>query len=209
MLGYEDGEQISFSEVVYVVERILAVTSLPLSVDLEAGYSHDVSIIIEHVEKLHRLGVVGVNIEDSRVDTEHQRTLVDADTFAGTISTIKNHLKREKIDLFLNVRTDPFLLGISEPINETIVRIKRYEPAGADGIFVPGIEDESDIARVVASTSLPINVMCMPNLPGFEQLQKVGVKRISMGNFLHQSVHRQLAQKISDILEHQSFTPLF
>ena len=38
MLGYEDGEEMSFDELFYVVSRIKTVSELPLSVDLEAGY---------------------------------------------------------------------------------------------------------------------------------------------------------------------------
>ena len=34
MLGYEDGEEMSFDELLYIVSRIKAVSELPLSVDL-------------------------------------------------------------------------------------------------------------------------------------------------------------------------------
>ena len=39
MLGYEDGEEMSFDELFYVVSRIKTVSEPPLSVDLEAGYA--------------------------------------------------------------------------------------------------------------------------------------------------------------------------
>ena len=41
MLGYEDGEEMSFDELFYVVSRIKTVSELPLSVDLEAGSRAD------------------------------------------------------------------------------------------------------------------------------------------------------------------------
>lgn len=62
MLGYEDGQRITFTELEYVVKKILSATSLPLSVDMESGYSKDISVIISHIERLHRLGVVGKRI---------------------------------------------------------------------------------------------------------------------------------------------------
>lgn len=62
-------------------------------------------------------------------------------------------------------------------------RIDLYNKAGVDGIFVPCIENAEDIKEIVNYTRLPINVMCMPNLPDFEILKNLGVKRISMGNF--------------------------
>src|SRR5688500_1246632 len=38
-LGYRDGEEIPFSELLYVVKRIRSCTTIPLSVDLERGYT--------------------------------------------------------------------------------------------------------------------------------------------------------------------------
>lgn len=37
-LGYEDGENMTFGEYLYIVERILKSVSIPLTVDLEGGY---------------------------------------------------------------------------------------------------------------------------------------------------------------------------
>jgi 2-methylisocitrate lyase-like PEP mutase family enzyme len=37
-LGYEDGQGMPFDELFYMVTRIRAVSNLPLSVDMEAGY---------------------------------------------------------------------------------------------------------------------------------------------------------------------------
>lgn len=37
MLGYEDGEAMSFDELLYIVTRIKSVSQLPLSVDVESG----------------------------------------------------------------------------------------------------------------------------------------------------------------------------
>ncbi len=43
LLGYKDGENMSFSELSYLVKRIIAKTKLPLTVDLESGYSRESS----------------------------------------------------------------------------------------------------------------------------------------------------------------------
>ena len=206
-LGYEDGECISFTEVEYVVKRILAATSLPLSVDLEAGYSRDITTTIEYIERLHQLGVVGINVEDSRVD--EKRKLVDSNVFAQTIALINQHLKGKEIDLFLNVRTDTFLLETPNAVDETIRRIKRYEQAGANGIFVPGAEREDDIIRVVSATALPVNVIATPNLPSFDRLKSLGIKRISTGNWFHWAMHQRLMDIIAVTTKHQSFHSLF
>lgn len=207
MLGYEDGEQMSFSELTYIVKRMLKNTKLPITVDIETGYSSDAKEIASHIKTLSDLGVVGINIEDSNVLDE--RTLNNADDFAKQLLAIKMELTKEKVNIFINVRTDTFLLGIEKPLEECIKRIKLYESAGADGIFVPCIEKEDDIIAVITSTELPVNVMCIPNLPDFNRLSKLGVKRISMGNFIFDKMSNHLESTLNSVLQAQSFKLIF
>lgn len=207
MWGYEDGENLSFSELRYVVERITANTQLPLSVDLESGYSRASQQIAQHIKELANLGVIGINIEDSVVDEE--RTLLEAEEFAKTLHSIKQTLLADGISIFLNVRTDTFLLGHPDLISETKKRIRLYEEAGADGIFVPCIEREDDIKAIVGATDLPVNVMCMPNLPDFERLKALGVKRISMGNFAFDKMYQNFEHVMDSIMRSQSLRPIF
>ena len=207
LLGYDDGEQMSFSELSYFVKRIVENTQLPLTVDIESGYSRDTSQIIENIMKLADLGVVGINIEDSIVN--EGRRLLNAEYFSKVISDIKRKLESESRDIFLNVRTDTFLLGHEDAIDETIKRITYFEKAGADGIFIPCIEKEDDIKRIMKNTSLPINVMCMPNLPDFAVLKEIGVNRISMGNFLFDYMLKELEQALNNVVNEQSFKVIF
>ena len=207
MLGYNDGEEISFSELEYIVQRITASTNLPLSVDLEAGYSREPSKIGDHIKRLSDLGVVGINFEDSTMDGE--RVLMKAEAFAITLSKVKSLLDRAEITMFINVRTDAFLLGHSNPLEETIKRIQLYQEAGADGIFVPFIEKEKDIRAVVACTHLPINVLSTVALPDFRTLEELGVKRISMGGSLFGKRNAVCEQLLSKVLDEGSFKSVF
>lgn len=56
-----------FDALFYVVTRIRAVSSLPLSVDMEAGYGDSAEEIVANLRRLAQTGVAGVNLEDSRV----------------------------------------------------------------------------------------------------------------------------------------------
>ena len=207
LLGYNDGEEIEFSEMEYFVERISSVSKLPLSVDLESGYSRQPEKIVENIKRLAHLGVVGINIEDSIVVNE--RTLLNENEFAKTLSKVRELLEKANVDMFINIRTDTFLLGHPNVIAETKKRIKLYENAGADGIFAPCIEKKDDIEQIVSSTNLPINVMCMPNLPSFETLEELGIKRISMGNFLFDKMYSSLERIAKNVLNDQSFKSIF
>ncbi|MEP0005367.1 MAG: isocitrate lyase/phosphoenolpyruvate mutase family protein, partial [Balneola sp.] len=207
ILGYNDGEEMEFSELEYFVKRIAVNTNLPLSVDLESGYSRNPKQIFDHIKRLVELGVVGINIEDSVVN--EKRVLLNATSFAQTLTEIKECLEKESIDLFINVRTDTFILLKENVIEETKNRIELYQKAGANGIFVPCIERENDIKTIVDSTNLPINVMCMPDLPDFETLSKLGVKRISMGNFLFDKMYSQFEQTTKTVLNQKTFNSIF
>ncbi len=207
LLGYEDGEEISFSELEYFVKRIIKSTNLPLSVDLESGYSRDSAKIAGNIKKLVKLGVVGINIEDSIVS--EKRTLLNANDFAETLKEITKYLEKDNVNVFINVRIDTFLLGISDALKETKKRIQLYEEANINGIFLPCIENITDIKEVVSYTNLPVNVMCMPKLPNFEILHSLGVKRISMGNFLFDDMYRKFENTMEEILKQKSFQSIF
>lgn len=207
ILGYKDGEDMEFSEMEYVVKRIALNTTLPLSVDIESGYSRKPNEIAMHIKRLSDLGVVGINIEDSIVNGE--RTLLKADHFARLLSVVKEILIQKNIPVFMNVRTDTFIMLEEKIIEETIKRIQLYQNAGADGIFIPCVEKEVDIHTIVNSTDLPINVMCMPNLPDFHTLTQLGVKRISMGNFLFDKMYTQFEETTRLVLRQNSFKTIF
>ena len=206
-LGYEDGEKMPFEDLLRIVKNIQSKIDIPLTVDIESGYSRNPSEIINNIMSLQKLGVVGINIEDSI--TIEERKIVNAQEFAKTIQTIKSYLYDNNIDIFVNVRTDFYIMGLANPFEETLKRIKIYEESGADGIFVPCIVAENEIQKVVESTTLPVNVMCMPNLPDFNTLQNLGVKRISVGPFLYNDMIGKLEKSIIEITKNKSFNSLF
>jgi 2-methylisocitrate lyase-like PEP mutase family enzyme len=206
-LGYEDGEQMPFSDYLFVIGRILSSVQIPLTVDIETGYGKNNEEIFANVLKLTDLGVAGINIEDS-VIRKSQRSLQDAGTFSKTIEYIRTKLEAKKLNLFINIRCDTYIMNVADKQQETISRLEVYETSGADGIFLPCISDESDIAGAIAHTKLPLNVMCIPGLPGFEALNTLGVKRVSMGPFLFNKVYAQAGQLAQAVVTDKSFSPI-
>lgn len=207
-LGYEDGEAMPFDDYLFIIRRILATVQIPLTVDIEMGYGKTNEAIYANVRQLAQLGVAGINIEDSTIPA-NERTLQNARQFAETIAFIKNKLANDHLDLFINVRCDTYLLNVANKQAETLVRIPLYEAAGADGIFLPCISAAADISEAVNSTSLPINVMCIPGLPDFETLQTLGVKRVSMGPFLFNKLYDGITSLAQGITAANNFSPLF
>lgn len=208
MLGYADGEGMAFDELLYIVRRIRAVSSLPLSVDMEAGYADNPEDIVAHLCQLAALGVVGVNLEDSRI-IKGVRTLDNPEVFSQRLSAVRSGLSAKGCPLFINARTDAFLLNLPDALNVTLSRISCYETGGADGLFVPCVSDVQDIAALVQHTSLPLNVMCVPGLADFATLGKMGVRRISMGNAVHCAIEGMLNTLLLTLHQQQSFAGVF
>ncbi|MBT1702819.1 isocitrate lyase/PEP mutase family protein [Chryseosolibacter indicus] len=207
-LGYNDGEEMPFDEYFLMIKRIKASTTIPLTVDLEAGYGKTEDEIVSNIKALHELGVVGINIEDSIV-TNSVRTIVSAESFAERLKKLISRLHEEDIDIFINVRCDAFLLNLTDAKNEAIRRTSAYGKTGVHGFFLPCITNVDDIKATTAATTLPVNVMCMPNLPGFNVLKTAGVKRISMGPFLNKAVYQRMEELCQQVVEEQTFSVLF
>ncbi|MEO3402369.1 isocitrate lyase/phosphoenolpyruvate mutase family protein [Mucilaginibacter sp. CAU 1740] len=205
--GYDDGEQLPFERLVAVAKKVVETVNIPFTVDIEGGYDRSVKGIIANIQKLADAGVSGINIEDTVAG--QTRELLPADDFAKTITAIADHLSRTNIKLFLNIRTDGFLLGLPNALDETLSRIKLYENTGASGIFTPCITAPDDIKAVVNATVLPINVMCMPQLPGFDELTQLGVKRLSMGGFLFSKVYEAAGKAATQMFNDKNFGFLF
>ena len=198
-LGYADGEKIPFAELLYVVQRIKATTSLPLTVDMERGYASNEEDITANIQRLIDIGVAGINLEDTEGEEVYLKKLYD----------IRNYLETTGQKLFLNARTDAFLQKLPLPLETTLRRAALYRDAGADGLFVTGIADAVIIKEITAATPLPVNVVAGPGLSSIEALKNCGVKRISMAVLLYKATYNRLDVIVKDIIAQNSFSPLF
>lgn len=197
-LGYDDGEKIPFNELLYIVQRISASIKIPLSVDMERGYTDDLNILTDNIQKLIDIGVAGINIEDAQGEEIYLRKL----------ETIKNYLLKTNQQLFINARTDVFLQKLPSPLETTLRRAKLYQDAGADGLFVTAVPDAGIIEEITRSVTLPVNMVGTPKIPA-ETLASLGVKRISMAVLLYKATYNQLEKISRDIKAKNSFSPLF
>lgn len=58
-LGCADGELIDFNRHLEIIRNIAASVNIPVSADIEAGYSEDFHVIVEHVLKQRMQGQLG------------------------------------------------------------------------------------------------------------------------------------------------------
>jgi 2-methylisocitrate lyase-like PEP mutase family enzyme len=180
--GYPDGDALPNDQLIAAVRDIARVIRVPLTVDVEAGYSDDPRAVAELVVRILDIGAVGINIEDGTAS---------ADLLCKKIAAVRDHAARSGVDLFINTRTDVYLRGIASgdaAIEEVIRRASRYRAAGCDGLFVPGLASGDAIAAIAeAIKPMPLNVMARPSLPPMDALQKLGVRRLSAGSAIAQA----------------------
>jgi 2-methylisocitrate lyase-like PEP mutase family enzyme len=207
-LGFSDGEDMPIEDYLFVIQRIIASTNAIVTVDLEGGYGRSAAEISSNIKRLYDLGVSGINIEDSVV-TDGKRSIADAEEFAQKLRQIVEQLNRDGVKMFINLRTDSFLLGLPNALEDALGRIPVYAETGVHGLFFPCITQISDIKKIATLSKLPVNVMCMPGLPSFNELQQAGVRRVSDGPFLNTHIYKALGDVMSRINAENSFASLF
>ncbi len=175
--GYPDGEQIPFDLHLGMVERIVAATDLPVSMDFEAGYG-DAG---EAARRAIEIGVVGGNLEDQAKPLDEAVAAVEAALAAG---------RAAGIDFVLNARTDllvkaPADADRGELLLEAIDRCQAFLAAGAPAVFIPGLAARDEIVQVVAAIGR--NKLSMISAPGgslpVSEFQELGAARVSTGPF--------------------------
>lgn len=179
--GYEDGENIPIGLVEQLIARITATVDVPVTLDFEGGYSDDDSALKRNISDILDLGVIGINFEDRLVKGSG---LYNIERQAQRIAAIRKASDKKHIPLFINARTDVFVSEEGDPassIDEALKSAKAYSDAGASGLFIPGLTDETLIPRICEGSPLPVNVMVMDGIPFTQRLSQLGVSRISYG----------------------------
>src|SRR5262245_48422498 len=101
------------------------------------------------------------------------------------ISAIRAVAEEAGTPLFVNARTDAYLAPTNYPgarYEETVRRAQMYVAAGADSIFVPGLESLEEMARLAQAIERPLNIYAgYAGLPPVTELRRAGVRRVSLG----------------------------
>jgi len=181
-LGHPDGERIGRDDVAATTARIAEAVAIPVTADIESGFGDSPAEVAETVRAVIAAGAVGVNIEDA---TGHRheplREISDA---VARLEAARQAAEREGVALFINARTDVYLLSVGEPetrLGEATTRLRAYVDAGASGVFAPRVVEPEVIAALVEATPAPLNVLAT-GAPPVEELAALGVARVSVGS---------------------------
>lgn len=200
--GYPDGDLLPVPALLATVAEITRVIRVPLTVDVEGGYSNDPATVGETIAAVIDAGAVGINLEDGASAP---------DLLCAKVEQVKRAVASLGAEVFVNVRTDVYLRSLAPPekrVEETLGRAARYRAAGADGLFVPGVVDRAEIRAIVTGAGLPVNVMVRPHLPGAEELRSLGVRRLSAGSDIAEAAYGRMRSLVSAFLRDGVSEPL-
>jgi len=201
--GYPDGDALPRATLAAAVAEIARVLSVPLTVDVEGGYSSDPREVGDAVTAVIEAGAVGINLEDGAAPP---------DLLSAKIAAARAAADRAGVALFINARTDVCLRGLVPPdraVAEVIERARRYREAGCDGIFVPYLAEPEAVRSVAAGIALPLNVMLMPGLPPVAELRALGVRRISAGSSIAQAAYGLASRAAAEFLRDGRYETMF
>jgi 2-methylisocitrate lyase-like PEP mutase family enzyme len=193
--GYPDGDALPTERLLAAVRAIGRVIGVPMTIDIEGGYSNDPAAVARLVGEILDAGAVGINLEDGAGSPE---------LLCAKIAAARESAGRAGVELFINARTDVYLRDLAvdgDAVAEVGRRAGRYRAAGCDGLFVPGLSDGSEIEAIAAAIRpLPLNVMLVPGLPSNERLHVLGVRRLSAGSAIAQAALARVGRLADELL---------
>lgn len=206
VFGYLDGQHLPFELLLQMVRAITRVVHIPVSVDLEAGFGSTIAEVVDNVKAIIEAGVVGINLEDTV--KKPVRKLVDVAYQVELIQVLRQLAASMDVPLVINARTDVFLLAKDNPaqyVAEAIQRCNAYRQAGADCLFPIGCSNIKLISRLVQGIAGPINVLAGSETPALQELEQLGVARVSFGSGLQGTALKELITTAHELYTQKSY----
>jgi 2-methylisocitrate lyase-like PEP mutase family enzyme len=175
---------------------------LPVSADLENGFGDDPEACAETIRLGAAAGLAGGSIEDS-TDTAEQ-TIYDIELAAERILAAAEAAHALSFPFMLTARCENFLVGRRD-LDDTIRRLQRYQEAGADVLYAPGLTSQDDLAAVVRAVDRPVNALPLPGVDA-AQLSAIGVRRISVGSALARAAYGAFLEAAHELRGPGTFT---
>lgn len=189
-LGYADGQHVPWAEMLEAIGRTARAVRVPVTADIEAGFSANLQQLEPAIEQVLEAGAVGINLEDALPGHEHFGPLYPLAEQVARIQLVRRISEKFKIHLVINARVDAYWQKGPTPeeaMRNTLERGQAYLQAGADCIFVPGLRDPSQIRAVIEHLESPVNILAVPGTPSIPELARLGVKRVSFGSGPHRA----------------------
>ena len=201
--GRRDGK-LTRNEALASARAIVNATDLPVSADLENGFSDNPEVVAETLRMAADAGLVGCSIEDSTGDKDHP--LYEIKLAAERVAAAVQAARSLPFRFTLTARAENYTRGKPD-LDDTIKRLLVYEKAGADVLFAPALPDLAAVRAVCSAVSGPVNFMVGIRGKSFTltQLVEAGVKRISFASSLYRAAMTGLVEAASEARQSGTF----
>jgi 2-methylisocitrate lyase-like PEP mutase family enzyme len=198
-LGRLDGRHaVTREEHLANAKLIGGLTDLPVNGDFEDGYGASPNEVAATVEAAIAAGLAGIGIEDTSGNPSNPIR-----EFDDAVERVRHAAKAAKGRIMLTGRTDNFIQGRPD-LADTIKRLVAFAEVGADVLYAPYPPDMAAVKAIVKAVApKPVNIVVgtMGGAVPWAELQKAGVKRVSMGVALYTRVMGDLRKAAKQLAE--------
>jgi carboxyvinyl-carboxyphosphonate phosphorylmutase len=153
VLGAPDLIVLTLTEFAAQAYRINRAGKLPLMVDADHGYGNALNVM-RTVQELETAGVAGLMVEDTvlpRAYGEKKPTVISLEEGVGKMRAALA-AREDKALTIIGRTSSPSINGLADGIK----RLKAYEAAGVDALFIAGGLSRPDLDAIAAEVKIPL-----------------------------------------------------
>ena len=174
--GLPDLGLTSLDDVLHEVQVITRMTKLPLLVDIDTGWDSPLNTE-RAVKLLCNAGAMAAHIEDQanfkRCGHRDGKKIVYTNTMCALLEAAR--AGKTNPQFMLMARTDALHYEAEE---KTIERVKAYEAAGADALFLEAVTDLAQYKRFKSQISIPL----LANITEFGKTQLYTIEQLKQND---------------------------
>lgn len=205
-LGRPDNGHVSRDEALAHAQSLVEATPLPVSGDFENGFGAAPDHVAETMRLAAEVGLAGISIEDTDAPGFGSYDFKLAVERIKAAAAAARALKR---DFVLVARADG-VMNESYDMAEALRRIRAFDEAGADCLFVPVPPSVDALREVCQSTKKPVNALAVGGLSklSLQDFASIGVARISQGSAVARLTHKMIYEAGKAMFEQGDFNIL-
>lgn len=156
LLGVPDIGLVSFSEMKERVSNICNAVDVPVIADADTGYGNSLNTM-RTVKDYIRSGAAGLILEDQvwpkKCGHMQNKDVISIEEMEGKIKAAVKSRTIEHSDLVIVGRTDSLAV---EGLDNAIARVKTYQKAGADILFIEAPNQIDDLKEINSKIEMPL-----------------------------------------------------
>lgn len=154
VLGAPDLILVTLTELAEQVRRVCRAGKVCALIDADHGYGNALNVA-RAVEELAAAGAAGCTIEDTVLPRAY------GSSATPQLLSLEEGVGKMKAAVAARGNSGMAILGRTSAVSlsgveDALARLRAYEQAGVDGLFLPGMKSREDLDRVAAGVKLPL-----------------------------------------------------